>query len=182
LSTPLVTDKKWAWGPQINESILKFNPIYNFDPITWDSYSGHTSRNQSSEGEALLDLLSSNMYTAKNMFNDRHYWMYCGLEQDEIYMQYPGQTWIDETYSPIKRHWYQDTKNSSETDKVRFIEPYEDFTSGKLAFTSTKRITQNGAFVGVAAIDEVKVNLREEEVLYNNATFKKKGFAFATSP
>ena len=106
-----------------------------------------------------MDVLSSNMHIAQSMFNkDRHYWMYAGLEQDEIFFQFPGQTWTDDEYSPIKRHWYQDTKDG-DTDNVNFIEPYADYNTGNLAFTSTKKITKNGEFIGVAALDELVLDV-----------------------
>ena len=101
----------------------------------------------------MLDKLSSNMYIAKHMFETQfNEQMYFGLEDGEIYGQFPADTLWFEDFSPIKRHWYRTSKDS---EKVNFIEPYEDFTTGDLAITMTKRITKGagGQFMGVAAID-----------------------------
>lgn len=74
---------------------------------------------------------------------DRNFIFYAGLEQDEIFFQWPGQTWSDDSYSPFMRHWYQNTKEADD-DRIQFIEPYADFSRGFLTYTSSAKITQNG--------------------------------------
>ena len=128
------------------------------------------------------------MYILQNMWTlDRHKWMYCGLEKDELFLQFPGQTektsnsWTTDAYTPVRRHWYKATKETNNTD-ILFIEPYPSYSSGELSFTSTKKIIKNGQFVGVAAIDDAAWEEYGYSALYNGAKFKESGFAFATSP
>ncbi len=95
-----------------------------------------------------LQQLNHILVEIKKEFGSILHWTYISLESG-VHLCYPGHGGYPEDYDPRKRTWY---KNA--TDKVSWILPIVDATSGLVMFTATKRIYYpDGKFAGVVAFD-----------------------------